>query len=147
MLTADGFVIKAKKAATVDGPVLAGRMAEVAGTTPADAYAEKYTNVAVAEASGPDKALEDVVHGHGYATFTGNSGGSCSIGFNAFTADGDPAVINAGHCADDGQATNTILTNPANDTAGGGNQPTLASPLGTWGFSHGSARCAPGSGP
>ncbi|MCC9197301.1 LPXTG cell wall anchor domain-containing protein [Arthrobacter sp. zg-Y820] len=138
MLTADGYVIRAKNAApaaVVDGSVVAERLAEAAGTTPADAFAKNNPSVAVVDVSGPAKALEDVVNGQGYATFTGNSGGSCSIGFNAFNASGDAAVISAGHCANDGAATDTILTVPANDTAGGGSQPSLASPLGTWGFS------------
>ncbi|WP_181032479.1 MULTISPECIES: hypothetical protein [unclassified Arthrobacter] len=137
MLTADGYVIKAKKAApaVVDGSLLAERLAKAAGTTPADAFAKNNPSVTVIDASGPANALEDVVNGHGYATFTGNSGGSCSIGFNAFNAEGAPAVISAGHCADDGQATDTILTNPADDPAGNGTQPSLGSDLGTWGFS------------
>ncbi|WP_181032195.1 VCBS domain-containing protein [Arthrobacter sp. ZGTC212] len=137
MLTAEGYVIKAKKAApaVVDGSLLAERLAEAAGTTPADAFAKNNPSVTVIDASGPANALEDVVNGHGYATFTGNSGGSCSIGFNAFNAEGAPAVISAGHCADDGQATDTILTIPADDPAGNGTQPSLGSDLGTWGFS------------
>ena len=137
MLTADGYVIKAKKAApaVVDGSLLAERLAEAAGTTPADAFAKNNPSVTVIDASGPANALEDVVNGQGYATFTGNLGGSCSIGFNAFNAEGAPAVISAGHCADDGQATDTILTIPANDPAGNGTEPSLGSDLGTWGFS------------
>ncbi|MCC3268791.1 VCBS domain-containing protein [Arthrobacter gengyunqii] len=136
MLTADGYVIKAKKAASVtDGSVLAERLAEVAGTTPADAFAKNNPSVTVIDASGPANALEDVVNGQGYATFTGNSGGACSIGFNGFNAEGAPAVISAGHCADDGQATDTILSIPADDPAAGGTQPSLGSDLGTWGFS------------
>ncbi|MCC3266076.1 S1 family peptidase [Arthrobacter gengyunqii] len=134
MLTADGYVIRVDKAATVGRSVLSRSMADAA-VTPADAFGAQHHNITVVNASGPAKALEDVVNGQGYATFTGESAGVCSIGFNAFNADGDPAVISAGHCADDGQATDTVLTVPSGDDASGGTQPALASPLGTWGFS------------
>ena len=134
LLTADGYVISVNKAATVGGSVLTRSMADIAGT-PADAFAEQFTNVTIANASGPATPLEDVVNGQGYATFTGESGKSCSIGFNGFDEAGKAAVISAGHCANDGKATATILSIPADDPAGNGSEPSLGSELGTWGFS------------
>ncbi len=84
---------------------------------------------------------DDVVGGAGYFISApgASSGGLCSVGFSGWTPQGDPAVITAGHCTDDGAATDAIRTLPSGDTAGGGaaNGDDLAplSPLGVLGFS------------
>lgn len=73
----------------------------------------------------------DVVAGSGYASpgqfisggETVNGLFACSIGFNAFTAEGDPAILSAGHCGYDalGNAmTANFLTIPGEEPAVGG---------------------------
>jgi len=97
-------------------------------------FADDYTNVVAKPASGPGKALEDVYGGQGYlgdagpAAGGGQLFGSCSIGFNGWNPAGEPAVITAGHCTDDGGIKNTYLA-PASGTG----LPTT--PLGTFGTS------------
>ncbi|MDN3310424.1 S1 family peptidase [Microbacterium oryzae] len=86
-------------------------------------------------------AATDVVGGYGIALFpdSGSQGAVCSVGFPAWSPSGDPAVLTAGHCTEDGAFGNIFLTDPAGDTAGGGAEdnstvaPTYA--LGTIGFS------------
>ncbi|MDK1360698.1 S1 family peptidase [Arthrobacter sp. zg-Y1219] len=131
LLTADGYVISVDKSAIVDDSVLARSMAEVAGT-PADAFAERYSNVTISDSSGPATPLEEVVNGQGYAI---DGAFLCSVGFNGFDPTGKPAVITAGHCNDDGNLKEADLTDPVNDEANGGTQPSLGSHLGTFGFS------------
>ncbi|GAA4514481.1 S1 family peptidase [Brevibacterium yomogidense] len=48
------------------------------------------------------EAHDDVVAGAGYVVFNGDQGGHCSIGFPATDADGNDAIITAGHCSDVG---------------------------------------------
>ncbi|NYD67774.1 hypothetical protein [Agromyces atrinae] len=69
------------------------------------------------------RAANDVVGGAGYLSVEnpGDRGGFlCSIGFSAWSAAGDPAVVTAGHCNDDGATPYSGLTLPTSDTAGGG---------------------------
>ncbi|MFB2554937.1 hypothetical protein [Herbiconiux liangxiaofengii] len=100
-------------------------------TVPADQIAsdarslvESKSNVTVRVLDAPLQAYDtdDVVGGAGY--FAGapgaSSGGFCSIGFTGWSPEGDPAVISAGHCTLDGTATQSILTLPSGDPAGGG---------------------------
>lgn len=131
LLTNDGYVISVDKSAIVGESVLARSMADVTGS-PADAFAEQFTNVTISDSSGPATPLEDVVNGQGYAI---DEAFLCSIGFNGFDPEGQPAVITAGHCNDDGNGREAALTEPVNDDAAGGTQPSLGSPLGTFGFS------------
>lgn len=130
-----GYVISVNEAATLGNSVLAKSLADVAGT-PAEAIAKKYVGVRVADSSGTATSVKDVVNGQGYASPVG--GGSyalCSIGFNGFNGAGEPAVITAGHCAQDGDVTETVLTDPTGDDASGNDNFTPAEDLGTWGFS------------
>ena len=48
------------------------------------------------------KANDDVVAGAGYVVFNGEEGGLCSVGFPATDADGNDAIITAGHCSEVG---------------------------------------------
>jgi hypothetical protein len=72
----------------------------------------------------------DVVGGAGIATADPDSTtgeiGLCSIGFSAWNPQGEPAILTAGHCTDDGGSTASLLTLPSGDTAGGGAAEDLA---------------------
>ena len=134
MWNGSGYVISVNKAATLGDSVLAKNLAEVAGS-PADAVAERYTNVTVVDGSGTAAPVEDVVNGQGYASPVPGGAALCSIGFNGFNKEGDAAVITAGHCAQDGDVTDALLTDPTGDPASGTDDPSLLAELGTWGFS------------
>ncbi|GAB3617346.1 hypothetical protein GCM10027416_19030 [Okibacterium endophyticum] len=126
---ADGQIVVVK---TVDSDVEA-----------VDEFDERYANVVIKEVSSELRAYDtnDVVGGAGYFTRTSEdalSGSSCSIGFTAWTPAGDPAVVTAGHCTDNGDNTVTDLTLPTSDIAGGapeGSPVVLTAALGTFGFS------------
>ncbi|HLR94597.1 MAG TPA: S1 family peptidase [Jiangellaceae bacterium] len=77
----------------------------------------------------------NVVGGGGYLTGDDTPSGVCSIGFSGWDPDGNPAVITAGHCTDDGAFDQTIRTQPSSEPAGGGEAPLPLSPLGEFGFS------------
>ncbi|WP_460798136.1 S1 family peptidase [Microbacterium sp. GXF0217] len=89
-------------------------------------------------------ATGDVVGGQGYAMLEETPEGiyayACSIGFSAFTPEGDPAVISAGHCAfnDAGEKfTDTYLTIPGEEPAVDGEGYGFVEPLepfGEFGF-------------
>ncbi|CBT75735.1 hypothetical protein AARI_15130 [Glutamicibacter arilaitensis Re117] len=80
-------------------------------------------------------ALEDVYGGMGYATTAdgdySGSFGICSVGLNAWNAEGEDAVITAGHCTTDGSMKDVnILEHDAI------NKPSaIGIDLGTFGFS------------
>ncbi|MGF6824603.1 hypothetical protein M2317_003536 [Microbacterium sp. ZKA21] len=89
-------------------------------------------------------AAGDVVGGQGYAMIEETPEGvyayACSIGFSAFSPDGEPAVISAGHCAlgETGKFTDTYLTIPGEEPAVDGDGYAFEEPLepfGTFGFS------------
>ncbi|WP_170835500.1 S1 family peptidase [Arthrobacter alpinus] len=99
-------------------------------------FASKYANVVVEAAAGPATAFAtDVTNGQGYAATSGSDLSACSIGWNGFDAAGKPAVISAGHCADDGVATTTELTDPTTEPAEGGVGGDIVAPLGVFGAS------------
>ncbi|MGM1018780.1 MAG: S1 family peptidase [Actinomycetota bacterium] len=91
----------------------------------AEAFVENHSNVVVEQLDAPfvAQAATDVVGGIGYSAIEeGQPGrGNCTIGFAAWTPDGDPAMISAGHCTKDGTRQSASL-------------PTGA-PLGELGFS------------
>ncbi|PRI10984.1 Ig-like domain-containing protein [Leucobacter massiliensis] len=62
----------------------------------------------------------DVTGGAGYVT---DGSTVCSIGFTAWNADGDPALLTAGHCTDDGATQLTGLTLPSQEPAVTGDVP------------------------
>ncbi|WP_156458793.1 S1 family peptidase [Microbacterium sp. Leaf179] len=85
-------------------------------------------------------ATNDLVGGAGYLSPAGgNSVALCSVGFTGWTPQGDPAVITAGHCNADGSLTESLLSLPSGDPAGGGDKNNadiaVKAPLGTLAFS------------
>ena len=96
------------------------------------------SNVVIREVSAPLEsfAADDVVGGAGYLIETATGLGACSVGFSAWTPAGDPAVISAGHCADDTTVA-TGLSLPSQDPAAGGEGgvPAGNGLLGSFGFS------------
>ncbi|WP_200332246.1 hypothetical protein [Leucobacter sp. L43] len=126
--SADGLVILADKAAKTD-KVLdyaeAIRNGEVSGVSQI-----LFADEAVAFAE------TDVVGGAGYLYETNEGGFACSVGFPAWSPEGDPAVISAGHCTADGAAGETMLSKPSTDPANGGTggDVSTAGALGDFGF-------------
>ncbi len=85
-------------------------------------------------------ARTDVVAGAGYygevAGQEEGTVGSCSVGFTGFDAQGDPALITAGHCSSDGAVTQVELSDPSNDvTSPNTVQPDGNGIAGAFGFS------------
>ncbi|WP_336660450.1 S1 family peptidase [Leucobacter sp. USHLN153] len=87
-------------------------------------------------------AATDVVGGAGYLAFEGEEGVSfCSIGFSAWSPEGEPALLSAGHCTDDGAYSGTALVKPSvqpavtGDLPGTGNEQNGTGMLGEFGFS------------
>jgi hypothetical protein len=118
-----------------------------AGGQDLSAFSSAYDNVVIQQVAAPltSQASNDVVGGAGYAAAvdlsTANDITLCSVGFTAWTPTGGPAVLSAGHCANDasGAPSNvqTALTLPTDDTAGGAgpsDPPGLTTALGTFGF-------------
>ncbi|MGX1159712.1 trypsin [Arthrobacter sp. SLBN-100] len=68
-------------------------------------FVSRYANVQLAQGA-PLKPQADVRGGVGYAA---DSGWVCSTGFSAFTPDGLPAVLTAGHCGEDGASKTADL--------------------------------------
>lgn len=110
-------------------------------TTPAiTEFEAEYGNVVVQGIEGGYSALAttDVVGGAGYLSPVDETTvGLCSTGFTGWSPTGEPAIITAGHCTEDGALTETYLSVPSGDTAGGGTDETLApyAYLGDFGFS------------
>ncbi|GAB12023.1 putative S1 family peptidase [Arthrobacter globiformis NBRC 12137] len=95
-------------------------------------FVEQYANV-VLETGEPLAPEEDFFGGQGYRI---DGGVVCSAGFSAFSADGKPVVLTAGHCADDGAARLAEVTLPAGDPAGGfAAENAVTGELGTFGVS------------
>ncbi|MHA7304428.1 S1 family peptidase [Arthrobacter sp. TMN-49] len=132
------IVIRTGEAATTGTATAAKSLAATSKISVND-FAAQYANVVVAPAAGPANSLaSDVVNGQGYAAKVSDGEyGLCSIGWNGFNKAGDPAVISAGHCTNDGTLTGTELTVPAQDDAGIPITPgvALGKELGTFGFS------------
>ncbi|MDJ0311858.1 LPXTG cell wall anchor domain-containing protein [Arthrobacter sp. H35-D1] len=134
------FVIRTGDAATTS-PMATQRSFTQAAKPSTDDFAAKYGNVVVEPAQGPAGALAgDVVNGQGYIALDPATGKGelCSIGWNGFNKEGDPAVISAGHCSNDGSLPVAGLTNPLKDTAVTGGPSTEAEGtvlLGLLGFS------------
>lgn len=111
----------------------------------AEQFVDEHSNVDVLVLDDPVEALAttDIVGGAGYAAVDpallladpAYEAGLCSVGFSGFSPSGAPAVISAGHCADDGARPLAVLTVPADEPAGGGSEPDLLAVLGAFGFS------------
>lgn len=111
-------------------PASAGRV--IGGRLSPSEFVEQYANV-VLESGEPLAPEEDFFGGQGYRI---DGGVVCSAGFSAFSPDGKPLVLTAGHCADDGAARLAEVTLPAGDPAGGFAADTaVTGKLGTFGFS------------
>lgn len=69
----------------------------------ASKYSTPTQSVEAQAGANPDyKASDDVVAGAGYVSNLEGGGFLCSVGFPATDADGNDAIITAGHCGDDG---------------------------------------------
>lgn len=137
----NGFTINVENP---DAPVAASArtLQDASAPTPTD-FAAEYTNVEAKRATGgPATRLENVYGGQGYVGDTGQGYGLCSIGFNGFDPAGEPAVISAGHCTNDGAIKDTYLT-PTDGTN------VITTELGTFGASMfggpGNAPAVPGT--
>ncbi len=109
-----------------------GEASGAPGMSPSD-FVSKYANV-VLEQGEPLAREEDFLGGQGYRVDGG--GVVCSAGFSAFSPAGEPLVLTAGHCAEDGAAKFTEITLPAGDPAGGAVAGSaVTGDLGTFGFS------------
>ncbi|MFJ5698530.1 trypsin-like serine protease [Arthrobacter sp. NPDC093139] len=96
-------------------------------------FVARYANV-VLEKGAPLVSEEDFLGGQGYRIDGG--GVVCSAGFSAFSPAGEPLVLTAGHCADDGAARLAEVTLPAGEPAGGSVADSgVTGVLGTFGFS------------
>lgn len=95
-------------------------------------FVGQYANV-VLESGEPLAPEEDFFGGQGYRI---DGDVVCSAGFGAFSAEGAPLVLTAGHCADDGAAQLAEVTLPAGEPAGGFlAEYAVTGKLGTFGFS------------
>ncbi|BCW72608.1 hypothetical protein NicSoilB8_36520 [Arthrobacter sp. NicSoilB8] len=129
--------------ASVPASVPASAGAPVSGPSPATApgakpkmsaaeFVARYANVALEEGA-RISTEEDVFGGQGYI-IDGRT--VCSAGFGAFGPAGEPLVLTAGHCADDGAAKQAELEDPTRaPAAGGAGSGPAAGILGTFGFS------------
>lgn len=83
-------------------------------------------------------ATTDVVGGAGYMSPAGpNQWRMCSVGFSAWDPAGQPAIVTAGHCANNGEVTDVQLSKPSLDTAHTGTTgvtPLFDSAAGRFGF-------------
>ena len=105
-------------------------------TSQANALAAQFAGVQVVEGTIMEAtSTDEVVGGAGIAMGYDEQSaqGVCSVGFNAWSPEGEPAVLTAGHCV--GDFTNVLTTVPSGDDAAGGEQASLLASLGTFGFS------------
>ncbi|WP_334121610.1 LPXTG cell wall anchor domain-containing protein [Glutamicibacter sp.] len=118
---------------------LAPKKSAGTGDLSLEEFAKEAKSDVVLEASDKDSkgaakpgASEDIYGGMGYAmTQAGQEPQSrCSIGFNAWDANGKDAILSAGHCTEDGAMTDTFVleANAPSDFLG------YTDPLGTFGF-------------
>ncbi|MGP9501079.1 trypsin-like serine protease [Specibacter sp. AOP5-B1-6] len=150
---AGNFTIRTGEPATTTPETASAMSRSAAPAKPSvKEFADTFGNVTIEGTegtTGPAKPLaSDVVNGQGYAAFAGEDASACSIGWNGFNAAGKAAVITAGHCAADGNAKKTVLTDPTTEPAEGGAGGVLTEDLGTFGFSQfGGANNSPATNP
>ncbi len=108
----------------------------------------------VVTVAGTPKAFADgdIVGGQGYLSLDQDDLlYNCSVGFAAWSPQGDPALLSAGHCAlddDNNSMVGTFWSVPSEQPAAGGDDELPATPrvLGTFSFAQfGSTNNAPGS--
>ncbi|GGH90700.1 S1 family peptidase [Arthrobacter liuii] len=90
--------------AAAAAPNQTGAVASPGKISPSE-FVSKYANV-VLDGAAPLKPEADVPGGVGYRS---DNGFTCSTGFSAFGPAGLPAVLTAGHCAEDGTAKTVDL--------------------------------------
>ncbi|QGH68444.1 trypsin-like serine protease [Pseudactinotalea sp. HY158] len=122
---ADGGLVIAVDGEGIDAGIDEARIA---------AYEDRATIVQVEGGFSALAAPGSVVGGAGIYTDTADNQASvCSVGFSSWNSTGEPAVVTAGHCTDDGALVDVGLSVPENDAAGGGILP--GPDLGVYGFS------------
>ncbi|APX02778.1 S1 family peptidase [Arthrobacter sp. QXT-31] len=127
---ADGAGPAESRALASAGPALVEQAG--GGRLSPSEFVGQYANV-VLESGEPLAPEEDFFGGQGYRI---DGGVVCSAGFSAFSPVGEPLVLTAGHCADDGAARLAEVTLPAGDPAGGFlADNAVTGKLGTFGFS------------
>lgn len=89
---------------------------------PEAGFTSKFSNVSTETAPELTQTRYDVPGGHGIIMDetkepTGSIG-LCSLGFNGWNKDGQPAGITAGHCTSDGTYNNVSLSDPRADLQG-----------------------------
>lgn len=95
-------------------------------------FVARYANVTLEQGSRVTTE-QDFFGGQGYIV---DGRTLCSAGFGAFSPAGEPLVLTAGHCADDGAAKQAEIEDPAGaPAAGGAGSGAAAGILGTFGFS------------
>ncbi|CAN7476152.1 trypsin-like serine protease [Arthrobacter sp. LjRoot78] len=72
-------------------------------------FVARYTNVRL-EQGAPLAPEEDLFGGQGYVL---NNGIICSAGYGAYSPEGEPLVLTAGHCTEDGTLSTANLERPA----------------------------------
>ncbi|MFF2030049.1 trypsin-like serine protease [Arthrobacter sp. NPDC058192] len=128
------------------GAAAAGMPGAKPKMSPAD-FVARYANV-VLEQGARITTEQDLFGGEGYITEGPDGRALCSAGFGAFSPAGEPLVLTAGHCADDGAVTQTEVEALASAAAAKGtNSGATAGALGTFGFSQfggaGNSKVAP----
>ncbi|MGO2528779.1 MAG: trypsin-like serine protease, partial [Microbacterium gubbeenense] len=135
-VTTDGIDIFIKVDDSADGSGGMQANAKSADvTSQANALAAQFAGVKVVEGTIMEATSSDeVVGGAGIAMpdFTTGSVGVCSVGFNAWSPEGKPAVLTAGHCVAD--ILDVFTSVPSGDGAAGSDQIALMAELGTFGF-------------
>lgn len=95
-------------------PEAGGTPATQAGDTPAASppspseFVARYSNVRL-EQGEPLAPEEDFFGGQGYVL---NNGIVCSAGYGAYSPEGEPLVLTAGHCTEDGTVTTANVERP-----------------------------------
>ena len=86
-------------------------------------YINSHDNIVVTMVTGPveAQAKDEVVGGAGYMVdLPDGYVGACSIGFSAWSPEGKPAMISAGHCTDNYAGNHASRTVPSEEPAVGG---------------------------
>jgi hypothetical protein len=118
---------------TVPAAAVPARTTQPAGKISAAEFVARYANVRLQKGAGI-RTEEDLFGGQGYVV----DQVFCSAGFGAFSPEGLPVVLTAGHCAGEGPAKKTAdIETPSASTAGGATTALARplAPLGTFGFS------------
>ncbi|MFD1859188.1 hypothetical protein EHW97_02680 [Aeromicrobium camelliae] len=105
---------------TTDG---AGNVVVYADEEKPELEGKPNVEVKVLEGGFESFAATDVVGGAGYLAVNPDdleNAAHCSIGFSAWNPEGEPVILSAGHCTDDGARAGALTTRPSSEAAGGG---------------------------